>query len=47
MRGEGQFSQIIKQQFALYCRKFHLNETTKDWNLSDFRRVKKGQLELF
>lgn len=47
MAGEGQFARIIRQQFALYCRKFHLNEIKSAWNLNAFRRIKGGQLELF
>lgn len=47
MRGEGQFAEIIRQQFKLYCRKFHLNETKFEYDLSAFRRLKGGQLQLF
>lgn len=47
MKGEGQFAKIIQQQFDIYCRKFHLNETKKDWNLKAFKRIKNGQQELF
>lgn len=47
MRGEGRFAEIIKQQFKLYCRKFHLNETRFEYNISEFRRLKGNQLQLF
>lgn len=47
MQGEGNFAEIIRQQFRLYCRKFHLNETRFEYDLSQFRRLKGGQLELF
>ncbi len=45
--GDGKFAELIKTQFDLYCRKYHLNETKMDWNLTAFRRVKNGQLPLF
>jgi DNA repair photolyase len=45
--GDGKFADLIKTQFDLYCRKYHLNETKMDWNVSAFRRVKNGQLPLF
>ena len=47
MSGEGKFAEIIKQQFKLYCRKFHLNETKFEYNFNDFRRIKGNQMELF
>jgi len=47
MNGEGKFAEIIKQQFKLYCRKFHLNETKFEYNLNDFRRLQGNQLPLF
>jgi len=47
MQGEGQFAAIIKQQFKLYCRKFHLNESRFEYDLSQFRRLKGNQLSLF
>jgi len=45
--GDGKFAELIKDQFHLYCRKFHLNEEVMDWNTKDFRRIKNGQLPLF
>ena len=46
--GDGKFAELIKDQFKLYCRKYHLNETDMEWNTSDFRRpAKNNQLELF
>ena len=47
MTGEGEFATMIRQQFKLYCRKFHLNETKFEYNLEAFRRIKNGQLPLF
>ena len=47
MKGEGQFAEMIRQQFKLYCRKFHLNETKFEYDLTAFRRIKGNQLELF
>jgi len=47
MKGEGQFADIIKQQFRLYCKKFGLNENRFEYNLEAFRRNKGGQLSLF
>jgi DNA repair photolyase len=45
--GDGKFAELIKTQFQLYCRKYHLNETVMEWNTSSFRRIKNGQLPLF
>lgn len=45
--GDGKFAEIVRAQFALYCRKYCLNETSMNWNTSDFRRLQKGQLPLF
>ncbi len=45
--GDGKFAELIKTQFDLYCRKYHLNETQMDWNLTSFRRIRNGQLPLF
>jgi DNA repair photolyase len=47
--GDGKFAELIRDQFRLYCRKFHLNETEKKLNTDDFRRPKAGdtQLSLF
>jgi DNA repair photolyase len=47
MKGEGEFARIIRQQFMLYCRKFHLNEKKQAWNADAFKRIKNGQLALF
>ncbi|MCD6011566.1 MAG: radical protein [Flavipsychrobacter sp.] len=45
--GDGKFAEVIKTQFEIYCRKFHLNEVNMEMNTKDFRRVKHGQLKLF
>lgn len=47
MKGDGQFADMIQQQFDLYCRQFHLNESKFTYNLNDFVRLKPGQLRLF
>jgi DNA repair photolyase len=47
MVGDGKFAEIIKTQFKIYCRKFHLNETPVEMNTKDFRRVVTGQGMLF
>ena len=47
MRGDGHMAQIIKQQFALYCKKLALNEKEKSFDLTKFQRPHKGQLNLF
>jgi len=48
MRGDGKFAELIKTQFSLYCRKYHLNEETIEWNTADFQRPNKNrQMELF
>jgi len=45
--GDGKFSELIRAQFQLYCRKYHLNEDHMEMNTNDFRRIKNGQLPLF
>jgi len=45
--GDGKFAELIKTQFELYCRKYHLNETRMEWNTGSFRRLKNNQLPLF
>jgi hypothetical protein len=47
MTGDGKFAELIKTQFAIYCKKYGLNETTKPLNINDFRRIKNSQLPLF
>ncbi len=47
MSGDGKFAELIRTQFELYCRKYHLNETRMEMNTSEFRRVKNNQLPLF
>jgi DNA repair photolyase len=47
MVGDGKFAEVIKTQFEIYCKKYHLNETEKEMNTSDFRRPKVGQGRLF
>lgn len=46
MRGDGKIAELIRAQFALYCRQFGLNLTEHQWNLESFRRHPKGQLSL-
>ena len=38
MRGEGAYADYIKQQFAVYCRKFHLNEKHVHLSTEHFKR---------
>jgi DNA repair photolyase len=45
--GDGRFAELIKDQFEIYCRKFHLNETRHEMNTKDFRRLKNRQMTLF
>ena len=45
--GDGKFAKLIKTQFQIYCKKYHLNETPREMNTSDFRRVKNKQMSLF
>lgn len=47
MVGDGKFAELVRSQFALYCKKYGLNEKAMDWNTSDFRRLPQGQLPLF
>jgi len=47
MVGDGKFAELIRNQFQLFCRKFHLNETHMEMNTSDFRRESNKQLSLF
>lgn len=47
MVGDGQFADMIKQQFKLWTKKYGLNEHKMEWNTSDFRRIKHQQLPLF
>lgn len=47
MSGEGNIADIIKQQFHLYVKQFHLNEEKFEYNLNDFVKLKPGQLRLF
>jgi len=47
MVGDGKFAEVIRTQFHIYCRKFHLNETKMELNTKDFRRVVNGQGILF
>ena len=47
MKGSGQFAEIIRQQFKIYCRKFNLNHTKPELNTGAFRRLKGGMPELF
>jgi len=45
--GDGKFAELIKTQFQIYCKKYHLNETHMEMNTKDFRRPKIGQMRLF
>jgi len=45
--GDGKFAELIKTQFGIYTKKYHLNETQMEWNTKDFRRIRNGQLPLF
>jgi DNA repair photolyase len=45
--GDGKFAELIKTQFNIYCKKYHLNETRMEMNTSAFRRMKNNQLPLF
>ncbi len=45
--GDGRFAELIRDQFKLYCRKFHLNENKMEYNTDAFRRIKNNQLPLF
>ncbi len=45
--GDGQFAELIKTQFNLYCNKFGLNKESVSLNTHAFRRIKDGQLPLF
>ena len=47
MTGEGNVADMIRQQFNMYTRQFHLNEEQFEFNLNAFVRIKPGQLRLF
>lgn len=47
MVGDGKIAELIRTQFKLYCKKYHLNETKHEWNLNSFRRAKDQQPSLF
>lgn len=47
MVGDGRFAELIRDQFKLYCKKFGLNGTKMEYNVSDFRRAGNRQLPLF
>jgi DNA repair photolyase len=47
MVGDGAFAQLISDQFKLYCRKYHLNETKMEMETAHFRRLINRQLSLF
>ncbi len=47
IKGDGKFAEMIKNQFDIYCRKYHLNEIHESLNTTAFRRVKAGQGILF
>ena len=41
--GDGKFAELIKTQFDIYCKKYHLNETKMELNTKDFRRIVVGR----
>ncbi len=45
--GDGKFAELIKTQFQIYCKKYHLNENRMEMNTKDFRRPVVGQGRLF
>lgn len=47
MRGEGNYADMIHQQFTLYRKQFNLNQERFQYNLNEFVRMKPGQLRLF
>jgi len=47
MSGDGKFAELIKNQFEIYCKKFHLNENTLEYNTTAFTRCRQPQLSLF
>jgi len=47
MRGEGEVAESIHQLFRASCKKYHLNESRSRLDYTQFRRVYKGQEELF
>lgn len=47
MKGEGNIADLVHQQFLIWCKQYHLNETKFEYNLSEFVRIKPGQLRLF
>lgn len=47
MVGDGKIAELIRTQFKLYCKKYHLNEIKHEWNLNSFRRQKDQQPSLF
>jgi DNA repair photolyase len=47
MRGEGNYAEMIRQQFHLYRKQFNLDQERFQFNMNEFVRVKPGQLRLF
>ena len=47
MSGDGKIAELIRTQFMLYCKKYKLNETKHEWNLTSFRRMNNRQASLF
>jgi DNA repair photolyase len=48
MVGDGRFAELIRTQFKLYCRRYGLNQTEMEFDLTAFRRPGRGgQLSLF
>ena len=47
MVGDGKFAELIRTQFAIYTKKFGLNQARMEMNTKDFRRPKQGQMSLF
>lgn len=47
MIGDGKLAELIKSQFDIYVRKSGFNEEKMEYNLTEFRRPRVGQLRLF
>lgn len=47
MRGEGKWAEMISDLFVLHCRKLRLNQTHLPLSTEHFRRLRKGQPDLF
>ena len=45
--GDGKFAELIKNQFELFCKRYHLNETVFELETAHFTRTREPQLSLF